>query len=132
MKEVTTIRLTKDKKLDLRFNIRLLNQLEREIGQSLISIINVPNTMLRKIDIDFTVAALRNGVSNGNLTREQALDNIQEFCDNGGTLDELNGLIIKAIIDTGLFTPGVAEPVAETPAKVEVLPKEVLLEKEKK
>jgi len=87
--------------------------------------------MLRKIDIDFTVAALRNGVS-GNLTREQALDNIQEFCDNGGTLDGLNGLIIKAIIDTGLFTPGVAEPVAETPAKVEVLPKEVLLEKEKK
>ncbi|MDQ0204068.1 hypothetical protein [Pectinatus haikarae] len=99
------------KKYELCFNIKSLARMERAIGKSITSLFAAgPRGLVQQLDINVTTAALQNGiVDDKGIDIEQAYDIIQEFCDNGGTLDRLNAKIITAINETGLFIPGVKE-----------------------
>ncbi|WP_196602163.1 hypothetical protein [Pectinatus frisingensis] len=112
------------KKYELCFNIKSLARMERAIGKSITSLFAAgPRGLVQQLDINVTAAALQNGIVNDNdkaVEIEQTYDIIQEFCDNGGTLDRLNAKIITAINETGLFIPGVKEK-----------PPEVMYEKKK-
>ncbi|WP_196600030.1 hypothetical protein [Pectinatus frisingensis] len=99
------------KKYELCFNIKSLARMERAIGKSITSLFAAgPRGLVQQLDINVTASALQNGIMGDKETDiEKAYDIIQEFCDNGGTLDRLNAKIITAINGTGLFIPGVKE-----------------------
>ena len=98
----------------ISFNIRTLAELERSIGRSLLFMYSSGGAgMIRQCDIHFTANALKNGLKD--IGDRDPYDVIDEYCDNGGTLDFLNGYIFNAINETGFFikTAGAAVEVPE-------------------
>lgn len=94
-----------EKNYELGFNILDLRNMEKEFGQSIISVFSEgPKGLVKQVDTNFTVAALRNGLPE-RLPDDQVYDLIQQYCDAGHELDEINSLLIRAIMETGLFTP---------------------------
>lgn len=99
------------------FNIQKLMILEKRIGQSITYLFSKGSDYLVKsLDIGFTNYALQIGL---NVTEDEAFELIDEYCNEGGTIDLLNGKIMESILATGLFTMGtVKETNQETvPAK---------------
>ena len=80
----------------ISFNIRTLAELERSIGRSLLFMYSSGGAgMIRQCDIHFTANALKYGLKD--IGNRDPYDVIDEYCDNGGTLDFLNGYIFNAI-----------------------------------
>lgn len=108
-----------NKEYTLCFTIAKMDKLEGMLGRSLISILSSVVNLLPKLDINFTACSLICGLEGKQLNKEQAYDVIQDYCDAGGSIDDLNGSIIEAICKTGLFTRGAAVKEAEAPEKIE-------------
>jgi len=107
-----------DKEYTLCYSNRDLANVERSIGRSLLSVIMVPTAeTIRSMSIDVIVAGVLYGVKE--LNGEDPYDFIDRFCEAGGTLDALGGLILNAWIETGLFTSGktVMPEEEKTPSK---------------
>ena len=115
MKKTIKIKIDKTE-YELCYTIRSLAMFERLIGKSLTSLFSgSPQTLVQKANIDFTVAGLISGLSLKD--EDAAYDLIDSYCKAGGDLDELNGAILAAVIETGLFTPGRIPKTVEKPAK---------------
>lgn len=86
--------------------------IEREIGQSLLSIfdassLKVVAQMTKNIDLDLVMAALRFGIQDdkhGVRTDDELYNLIEAYCSaEGTTMDLLGGHVIAMIFDTGLY-----------------------------
>jgi hypothetical protein len=107
-----------DKKYKLGFTILDMRNIEREIGRSLISVLN-PNTsrLVQSFDIDCTVACLRHGLHDKLRTDDEVYDLITDYC-KVNSLDSLCAVCFQALIDTGIFLPASALKNAPTDAPV--------------
>ena len=115
MKKTIKIKIDKTE-YELCYTIRSLAMFERLIGKSLTSLFSgSPQTLVQKANIDFTVAGLISGLSLKD--EDAAYDLIDKYCAAGGDLDELNGAILAAVIETGLFTRGKTQQPKEKAAK---------------
>ena len=101
MKNYATIEMENESK-DVCFDIRTLARMERRIGTSIITCFKRAED---KLTIDFTIAGLLEG-ADGIDDIDQAYDFIDQYCSEGGTLDDLNAVIVRAILDTGIITNG--------------------------
>ena len=108
MKKTIEIKFNK-KTYELCYTIKSLAMMERLINKSITYIFSSGvDNLVKQANIDFTVAGLVAGL---NLkSQDDAYDFVDEFCQAGGNLDELNGKIIEAVIATGLFIQGTAAP----------------------
>ena len=103
MEKYTEIKMS-GKMFKLSFNIRRLAKLEREAGKTvmeLLQAISVTGT----ISIDTTIVAFANSQTEP-LQLNEAADVLQEYCDNGGSLNELNIALIEAIYESGIVIRG--------------------------
>ena len=99
-----------DKDYSLMFNTRALAEMERlNHGRSIMLIMG---SMLRNsaaaynnLNLDFTLAGLKAGLQ-GMPKDTDYYDFIDSYCEESGSIDDLNGYILKAIIASGLFTQG--------------------------
>ena len=115
MKKSVEIKI-KDKVYELCYDIRSLARLEKLIGKSLIYVFgNGGAHMLRQTDIGFTVAGLIVGLKLK--SEDEAYDLIDAYCEAGGDVDHICGIVIEAIVVTGLFTMGMAKNEAVPMAK---------------
>lgn len=105
-----------DTKYTLHYTILDMRCIEREIGRSLISVMN-PNTsrLVQSFDIDCTVACLRYGLHDKQRTDDEIYDLLTQFCQTR-TLDAMSALCFQALIDTGIFLPAGALKNAEKDA----------------
>ena len=112
-----------EKSYSLMFDTKALAVAERSIGRSLVFMLGqvVMNpAMGNAINIDFTVACLNASLQD----KPKDFDPynfIDDYCEAGGTLDELNAHIFEAIVASGLFTKGdskTTEKAIETYRKV--------------
>ena len=97
-----------DTKYKMGFTILDMRNIEREIGRSLISVLN-PNTsrLVQSFDIDCTVACLRYGLHDKIRTDDEVYDLITDYC-QVKSLDSLCAVCFQALIDTGIFLPASA------------------------
>ena len=94
-----------NKKYTLMFSIRSLAGMERSLGRSILYLLaSGIKGIVNQANIDFTAAGIKHGLQE--LGDKDPYDWIDEFCEAGGTLDEINGHIIEAITASGLFTKG--------------------------
>ena len=117
MQKSSEIKLS-NKVIIIKYNLGSLLKLERTLGHSINAMFAMPLAeYMDRLNIDFAAAAIVCGApSDLRLKTEDALNIIQQFCDEGGNLDEIYNTIVKAILATGLFTKGVA---VEAPASPE-------------
>lgn len=101
-----------DKSYETYLTIRDMRMIEREIGQSLLSIfdassLSIVAQMTKNIDLDLVMAALRFGIQDdkhGVRTDDELYDLIEAYCSvEGNTMDLLGGHVIAMIFDTGLY-----------------------------
>jgi hypothetical protein len=108
-----------EKEYEMYFTIGDMRNLEREIGKSLISIINLgPEHIEEAMTIDVDVAAVRYGLHDKQRTDEEIYDIIQQFCDDGHNVDQLSGVFFQAIVETGIFYPTKVVTAAKNAEKV--------------
>ena len=109
MKKAITFKMG-EKEYSLMFNTKALAEMERlNHGRSIMLIMG---SMLRNsaaaystLNLDFTLAGLKAGLQN--MPRDtDYYDFIDRYCENSGSIDDLNGYILKAIVASGLFTQG--------------------------
>lgn len=99
-----------DKDYSLMFNTRALAEMERlNHGRSIMLIMG---SMLRNsaaaynnLNLDFTLAGLKAGLQDMPKDTDY-YDFIDRYCSEEGSIDDLTGYILKAIIASGLFTQG--------------------------
>lgn len=109
MKKAISFKLG-DKEYFLMFNTRALAEMERlNHGRSIMLIMG---SMLRNsaaaynnLNLDFTLAGLKAGLQNMPKDTDY-YDFIDRYCEESGSIDDLNGYILKALISSGLFTQG--------------------------
>lgn len=109
MKKAISFKLG-DKEYSLMFNTRALAEMERlNHGRSIMLIMG---SMLRNsaaaynnLNLDFTLAGLKAGLQ-GMPKDTDYYDFIDRYCSEEGSIDDLNGYILKAIVASGLFTQG--------------------------
>lgn len=113
MKESITFK-NGDRICRLLFTIRSLKEMEQELGFSL-NLLFTPNLALtlRLCTIQFTQLGIKYGLQDKEPEDGDTYEFIQDFCDNGGTLDTLNAHILAAIDATNLFTEGRTENLEE-------------------
>ena len=106
MKESITFK-NGDRTCRLLFTIRSLKEMEQELGFSL-NLLFTPNLALtlRLCTIQFTQLGIKYGLQDKEPEDADPYEFIQDFCDDGGTLDTLNAHILAAIDATNLFTEG--------------------------
>ncbi len=106
MKKQTVLKMADGRQFTLCLSIRDMLAIEQEIGKSLFSVIaEMGQGNLRPLDLRFTIAALRWALpSPGDETAVISL--IEEHCALGGTLDDINQVLLQAIFATGLFSRG--------------------------
>ena len=101
-----------DTKYETYLTIKDMRMIEREIGQSLLSIfdaasLSVVVNMTKNIDIDLVVAVLRFGIhddKHGKRSDDELYDLIDTYCNtDDNTMDLLGGHILALIFDTGLY-----------------------------
>lgn len=115
MKKTVEIKVD-NKTFELMFNIQKLMILEKRIGQSITYLFSKGSDYLVKsLDIGFTNYSLQIGL---NISEDEAFNLIDEYCNEGGTIDLLNGKIMESILATGLFTMGTVK----TQEKQEAVP----------
>lgn len=111
MKTTRTL-VINDKSYETYLTIRDMRMIEREIGQSLLSIfdassLKVVAQMTKNIDLDLVMAALRFGIQDdkhGVRTDDELYNLIEAYCSaEGTTMDLLGGHVIAMIFDTGLY-----------------------------
>lgn len=111
MKTTRTL-VINDKSYETYLTIRDMRMIEREIGQSLLSIfdassLSIVAQMTKNIDLDLVMAALRFGIQDdkhGVRTDDELYDLIEAYCSvEGNTMDLLGGHVIAMIFDTGLY-----------------------------
>lgn len=90
-----------NKEYKISFTIRSIAELERSIGRSIISMYASGAGIIRMCGIEFTANALRYGMVN--IGDRDPYDVIDEFCEDGGLIDTLNGRIFDALAATGFF-----------------------------
>lgn len=105
MKKTVTLKL-ENKIYELGYDIKQLSIFESLSGRSLISYFSAGSELeaVKRLNIRFTVSGLIAGMALE--SEDEAYDIIQEYCDNGGTLYQLNNIIGEAVQATGLFTVG--------------------------
>ncbi|SEJ60295.1 hypothetical protein SAMN05660742_111128 [Propionispira arboris] len=101
MKKTVQIKID-GKEKTIYFDIRRLAKLEQDIGTSILGVFR--GGVVQKANINFTVAGLRNGLTE-NISVDEAFDTIEACCNAGSDIDEINSKLIEAILETGLFTP---------------------------
>lgn len=93
------------KKYTFMFSIRSLAGMERSLGRSILYLLTSGlKGIVSQATIEFTAAGVKYGLQE--LGDKDPYDWIDEFCEEGGTLDDINGHIIEAITASGLFTKG--------------------------
>ena len=82
------------------FDIDRLAQLENVLGDSIINVVHRGNA-----GVNFCLAGLLVGLQHeyDKATRDFYAGKIDEYLDNGGTLDELAVPIIRAVLASGIF-----------------------------
>lgn len=109
MKKAITFKMG-EKEYSLMFNTRALAEMERlNHGRSIMLIMG---SMLRNsaaaynnLNLDFTLAGLKAGLQDMPKDTDY-YDFIDRYCEESGSIDDLNGYILKAIVASGLFTQG--------------------------
>ena len=99
------------------FNNRSLAMLERSIGRSILSILSgTGQHIMQAMTIDVTVAGIKYGLQE--LGDKDPYDVIDEICDAGKLLDDINGAIMEAWFNTGIFIKWAgAKETEEVPSK---------------
>ena len=111
--------------------IKDMRMVEREINQSLLSIFDasslaVISRMTANLGIDLVMAVLRFAIHDekqGQRSDDELYDLIDEYCSiEGQTMDDLGGVVIQLIFDTGLynkvkFHPGTGKNAKPTTSK---------------
>lgn len=115
MQKTSELKL-QDKTIVIKFNLQTLLNFEKQIGHS-INALFAFNTKdyLEAVNIEFGISGLMTGAG---LTRDESFNAIQQYCDEGGILDDVYGAIITAIMATGLFTRGPKEAPDPVPENV--------------
>lgn len=110
MQKSSEIKLS-NKVINIKYNLGNLLKLERTLGHSINAMFAMPLAeYMDRLNIDFAAAAIVCGAPTDlNIKADDALNVIQQFCDEGGNLDEIYNTIVKAILATGLFTRGASE-----------------------
>lgn len=92
---------------DFALTIGTFAPLEKELGQSLISLItNADGKVLTRFTVENMKTILKYCLVNGPKSDDDIYQLMQDFCDNGGTLDELAGLILVQLVSkTNFFLP---------------------------
>lgn len=108
MKKAITFKMG-EKEYSLMFNTKALAEMERlNHGRSIMLIMG---SMLRNsaaawpLNLDFTLAGLKAGLQNMPQDTDY-YDFIDRYCENSGSIDDLNGYILKSIVASGLFYTG--------------------------
>ncbi|WP_302296998.1 hypothetical protein [Mitsuokella multacida] len=102
------------KKYTLMFSIRSLDNLERSIGRSILSIIAGTQTnWMQNMTIAFTAYGLKYGLQNMP-DKFDPYDVIDEIFQAGMDMNELTGYVLLAIKNTGLFTIRMTAPAEKT------------------
>lgn len=110
-----------NKEYKITYTIRSLAELERSIGRSLLFMYaSGPAGMVRQCDITFTANALKCGLVD--IGDRDPYDVIDEYCENGGILDTLNGHILDAINQTGFFMKAAQAAEPQTAPTLEPTP----------
>lgn len=68
--------------------------------------------VLRHMNIDFAITILRHAMPY-NTSEKDVEEIIEQHYLSGGTLDEINQVIISVLLASGAFTPGKVEEAAE-------------------
>lgn len=92
------------------FDITRLGELEKALGDSIINVVRRQDA-----GVNFCIAGCLTGLKHHYNRPTPALmaEKIEEFLDNGGTLDDLALPIVQAILATGIF--GKAGPERKNP-----------------
>ena len=116
MKKDTVFNIGK-KEYSIAFTNRDLAKMERSIGRSLLSMFGgTGNHLVEAMTIDVMASAVVCGVKD--LGKEDPYDFIQRYCDEGGDIDSFGGIVLDALLATGLFTRGkAARKVEKAPDK---------------
>ena len=106
MKKQTTFKMANGRPLTLCLTIRDMMAIEQEIGKSLFSVIaEMGHGSLRSLDLQYTIAALRWALP-APAEDAEIIGIIEEHCAAGGTIDDINQVLVQAIFVTGIFTRG--------------------------
>lgn len=112
MKKTVTLKVNDREVYELGFTLKSLSRAERLLGHSILSIFSGSLAdILARATIDFTVNMLMTGLE---IDQDKAYEIIDAFCVEN-SIDELNGIIINSIMQTGLFTKRSPETAAPTP-----------------
>lgn len=112
MKKTVTLKVNEKETYELGYTLKELSRAERLLGHSIISVFSGSLAdILGRTTIDFTVNMLMCGLE---VNQDKAYEIIDTFCiDN--SIDELNGIIINAIMQTGIFSRRSQEAAAPAP-----------------
>lgn len=106
MKEQITLKIGA-KQYPLYLTIGDMRLLERGINRSILSVMTGGlQAILEQINIDCLIELVRYGVhdeKHGRRSDDECYDFLQAYCDDGHDLDEVTGLFIQAIWNTGLY-----------------------------
>lgn len=101
-----------DKKYEAYLTIKDMRMIEREIGQSLLSIFDagslaVVANMTKNISLDLVLATLRFAIHDnkyGHRSDDELYDMLDEYCAvEGQTMDHIGGFVIQLVFDTGIY-----------------------------
>lgn len=101
-----------DKKYEAYLTIKDMRMIEREIGQSLLSIFDagslaVVANMTKNISLDLVMATLRFAIHDdkyGHRSDDELYDMLDEYCAvEGQTMDHIGGFVIQLVFDTGIY-----------------------------
>lgn len=87
----------------LSYNLRRLAKMEREAGKTVMEIMR--DSGFGAVSIDTTIILFANSQEK-ELSLGAAADTLQDYCDNGGSLTELNVALIQAIYESGIVLKG--------------------------
>lgn len=94
------------------FNNRSLAMMERSIGRSILSILSGNQySILKDMTIDVTAAGIKYGLQD--IGEKDPYDVIDEICDGGRLIDDINGTIMEAWFNTGIFIKWAGAETAE-------------------
>lgn len=106
MKKETVFTMATGKKLTLCLTIKDMMKAERDMGRSLFAeVAGISRGSLQGMDLRFTMACLRWSLPTQQ-TDEELEQIIEDHCMAGGTLDDINRVLLQTLFATGLFTPG--------------------------
>lgn len=105
------------KQYTFQFDNRSLAMLERSIGRSILSILSGSRQhIVQTLTIEVTAAGIKYGLQE--LGDKDPYDVIDEICDAGKLLDDINGTIMEAWFNTGIFIKWAgAKEAAAVPSK---------------